>query len=80
MFLANHKKLEAENKVFVSKLNELFQNYLDKKKEKHISEERKSAVRKVLEIVVPLAMVIVLAIIVMAKLRGRKLLINSNRK
>ena len=77
LFLANHKKLEAENKVFVSKLNELFQNYLDKKKEKQISEERKLAVRKVLEIVVPLSMVIVLAIIVMAKLRGRKLLIKQ---
>ena len=73
-YLANHKKPDSENKAFVSKLNELFKNYLDKKKEKNVAEERKATEQKLLRIVIPLSIVLALAIIVMAKLRGWKLL------
>ena len=73
-YLANHKKTDSENKAFVSKLNELFKNYLDKKKEKNVAEERKAIEQKLLRIVIPLSIVLALAIIVMAKLRGWKLL------
>ena len=73
-YLANHKKTDSENKAFVSKLNELFKNYLDKKKEKNVAEERKAIEQKLLRIVIPLSIVLALAIIVMAKLRCWKLL------
>ncbi|MBR5082832.1 MAG: hypothetical protein IKX35_10380 [Bacteroidales bacterium] len=73
-FLANHKKSDAENKAFVSELNKLFQDYLDKKKEIQVEKERKSAVLKVVKIIVPLAVILALLIIVIAKLRRGKLL------
>ena len=74
LFLANHKKLEAEDKAFVSELNKLFQNYLDKKKEIQVEKERKSAVLKVVKIIVPLAVILALLIIVIAKLKRGRLL------
>ena len=74
LFLANHKKLEAEDKAFVSELNKLFQNYLDKKKEIQVEKERKSSVLKVVKIIVPLAVILALLIIVIAKLRRGRLL------
>ena len=73
-FLANHKKSDAENKAFVSELNKLFQNYLDKKKEIQVEKERKSSVLKVVKILVPLAVLFALLIIVIAKLRRGRLL------
>ncbi len=74
LFLANHKKLEAEDKAFVSELNKLFQNYLDKKKEIQVEKERKSAVLKVVKTIVPLAVILALLIIVIAKLKRGRLL------
>ena len=73
-FLAIHKKSDAESKAFVSNLNELFQNYLDQKKEKQTKEERQAAVRNVIKIVVPIFLVVAFVIVVMVKLRGWKLL------
>ena len=73
-FLANHKKSDAENKAFVSELNNLFQQYLDTKKERRVVEEQNAAVRNVLKIIIPLSMVVAFLIIVFAKIRSNNLL------
>ena len=73
-FLANHKKSDAENKAFVSELNKLFQNYLDKKKEIQVEIERKKAIKKAIGIIIPIIVVVALVIVVMARRRSKKLL------
>ena len=73
-FLAIHKKSDAESKAFVSNLNELFQNYLDQKKEKQAEVSREKAIKKVMSILIPIAVIVALAILIFAKLRGKKLL------
>ena len=73
-FLANYKKSDAENKAFVSELNKLFQNYLDKKKEIQVEIERKKAIKKAIGIIIPIIVVVALVIVVMARRRSKKLL------
>ena len=73
-YLANHNKPEAESKAFVSELNKLFQHYLDEKKEIKVEKDRKSAVLKVVKIIVPLAVMLALLIVVIAKLKRGMLL------
>ena len=71
-YLANHKKLEAENKVSVSKLNELFQDYLGQKRERQIEAERKASIRNLLMTAIPIALMASLVVFVLVKHRSRK--------
>ena len=73
-FLSSHKKTEGETKALVSKLEELFKDYLDKIQKKEAEAEQRRSVRKTVRIVVPLAVMVVLAIIILAKLKSKKLL------
>ena len=73
-FLANHKKTEGETKALVSRLEDLFKDYMDKIQKKEAEAERRRSVRMTVRIVVPVAVVIVLAIILLAKLKSKKLL------
>ena len=73
-FLANHKKPEGEDKALVSKLGELSKIYLNQKQEKEAEKKREAAVKKVIEIFVPVAVALALAIITMVKVRSKKLL------
>ena len=73
-FLADFTMAEIEKKKDVSKINEMFKNYLTQKQERHAEEEREKAIKKVIEIIVPIAVVVVLGIVVMAKIRSKKLL------
>ncbi|MBR0123113.1 MAG: hypothetical protein IJM12_04615, partial [Bacteroidales bacterium] len=73
-FLTNHKKPEGEIKALVSKLEELFKDYMDKKQKKEAEAEREGAIKKTIKIIVPIAVVVVLAIIIFAKLKSKKLL------
>lgn len=73
-FLANHKKTEGETKALVSKLEDLFKDYMNQKQKKEAEVERRESVRNTIRIVAPIAVVIVLAIIILAKLKSKKLL------
>lgn len=73
-FLASQKKTDGENKALVSKLDNLFQDYLKQKQEKLTEAEHTKHIRKIVGIIVPIAVLMALAIIVVAKLRSRKLL------
>ncbi|MCQ2320396.1 MAG: HTH domain-containing protein [Bacteroidales bacterium] len=73
-FLANHKVSASENKVLVSQLDNLFQDYLKQKQGKLSEAEHAKHVRKIVGIIVPIAVLLAMAIIIVAKLRSRKLL------
>ena len=73
-FLSGYKKTEGENKAMVSKLEDMFKTHMNQKKEIEAEEARKKSIRKTVEIVVPIAVMVVLGIIVLAKLRGKELL------
>lgn len=70
-FLAEYTMAEIEKKTDVSKINELFKNHLTQKQEKRAEKEREEAVRKVIGIIVPTAIIIILFITIFAKLRGK---------
>jgi len=73
-FLSDHKKSEGETKAFVSKLEAMFKNYINQKQKKEAEEAREKAVRKAMNIIIPVAIGVVLVIIVLAKLGNKKLL------
>ena len=73
-FLSSHKKTEGETKALVSKLEDLFKNYMDKTQKKEAEAERRRFVRKTVRIAMPVAIMLVLAIIILAKLKSKKLL------
>ena len=74
LFLGEHKKPEGEDMAMVSKLEDLYKGYLSQKQKKEAEAERRRSVRKTVRIVVPLAIMVVLAIIILAKLKSKKLL------
>ena len=73
-FLAGFTMSEIEKKKDVSKINEMFKDYLAQKQEKHAELEREKAVKKALEIIIPIAAVVALVIFFVAKRRNKKLL------
>ena len=73
-FLSDHKKSEGETKAFVSKLEAMFKNYINQKQKKEAEEAREKAVRKAMNIIIPVAIGVVLVIIVLAKLGNKTLL------
>ncbi len=73
-FLVEHKKSEGENKALVSKLEDMFKDYMDKKQKKEAEAERERSINKTLKKIVPVAVVVVLTIILFAKLKSKKLL------
>ena len=73
-FLGDHKKPEGEDKALVSKLEALFKEYMNQKQKKEAEEMREMSIKKTIGIIVPIAIVVALSIIVLAKLRSKKLL------
>ena len=74
LFLGDHKKPEGEDMAMVSKLEDSYKGYLNKKQKKEAEAERRDSVRNTIRMVVPIAVVVVLAIIILAKLKSKKLL------
>ena len=70
-YLANFTMAEIEKKADVSKLNELFQNYLLQKQEQKATQEKHKAVLRTVKILVPIALVIAFAIVVMIRRRSK---------
>ena len=62
----------ADNQFLVSKLNDLFQNYLQEKQEVASLHERRKAVRLTLMVLVPLLVAIGLAVAIVMRRRHRK--------
>ena len=76
-YLALHNEAGADNKAMVSKLENVLQNYLDQKQEVQAETERQKSIKKTVWIIVPVAVVVALAIFVMVKVRGKKLLLEQ---
>ena len=73
-FLAEHKKLEGEDKALVSKLEDMFKDYMNQKQEKEAEEAREKSIRKTIEIIVPFTIMIALTVFIVVKLRSKTLL------
>ena len=73
-FLTNQKKSDGENKALVSKLEDMFKDYMNQKQEKEAEEAREKSVMKTVEIIVPIAFMIALAVFIVVKLRSKQLL------
>ena len=73
-FLANHKKSEGESKALTSQLENMFKTYTEQKQAKEAEKKREKSIRKIIGIIVPIAVLLALAIIIVAKRRSRKLL------
>ena len=73
-FLAGFTMAEIEKKKDVSKINEMFKDYLAQKQEKRAGEDREKAIRRVIRIIIPIAIVVALAVVIIAKLRSKELL------
>jgi tetratricopeptide (TPR) repeat protein len=74
LYLALHNETGAENSALVSQLSDLFKTYMSQRQEKEAEAKREAAVKKVLKVIIPIAVVLALAIIVTAKWRSKKLL------
>ena len=70
--LADQKKSEGENKALVSQLEGLFQDYLNQKQEQKATQEKREAVLRTVKILVPIALVVAVAVIVVSRKRGKK--------
>ncbi len=73
-FLTNQKTSDGENKALVSKLEDLYKNYSNQKKEKEAEKAREKSIRKTVGIIVPISMMIALTVFIVVKLRSKKLL------
>ena len=73
-FLGDHKKPEGEDKALVSKLEDMFKDYMNQKQEKEAEEARKKSIKKTIEIIVPFAIMIALTVFIVVKLRSKTLL------
>ena len=73
-FLAGFAVSEIERRTEISKANELFKGYLARRQERRSEEERAKAVKRVIRIVVPLAVAITLAVVCSLALRHKRLL------
>ena len=73
-YLTSRKKLVGENKALVSELEDMFKTYTNQKKEKEAEDARKKSIKRTIEIIIPVAVVVALAIVFIVKLRGRKML------
>jgi hypothetical protein len=71
-FIIEDVAAAAENQKRVSKLNDLFQNYLQEKQEAASLRERRKAVRLTLMVLVPLLVAIGLAVAIVMRRRHRK--------
>ena len=79
-YMTDHKESEGENKALVSKLEDLFKTYTIQKQEKEAEAKRKTAIKKVLGVIIPIAAVLASIIIVLAKMRSKKLLKDQQKE
>ncbi len=73
-FLAEYKKSEGESKAMVSLLENLYQDYQNRKWEKRAEISRQTTIKKAIGIIIPITLAVALAIVVLAKNKSKKLL------
>ena len=73
LFLSNYKKTDGENKALVSKLEDLYKDYSNQKKERQAEIEREKAMKIVWGIIICIA-VVALGVIIVVKRRSKTLL------
>ena len=70
-FLIEDVAAAAENQKQISKLNDLFQNYLQEKQEAASLRERKKAVRTALAVVLPFVVVLAAVVVILMRRRNK---------
>ena len=71
-FLTNHKEPDGENKTLVSRLEDMYKTYIIHEQEKQAEIERQKAVKRVWNIIVPIAVVVLLVVVCVLMLRNKK--------
>ncbi len=71
-YMTSRKKLVGENKALVSRLEDMYKTHMIQEQEKQAETERQKAVRRVRNIIVPIAVVVVLVVICALMLRNKK--------
>ena len=71
-YIVSQKKSEGENMVLVSKLEGLFQDYSINKQKERAEKERLIALMKTIGVIIPIAALVLLFTLTMAKLKGKK--------
>ena len=79
-FLGDYTIREIEKKKDVSKITELFKNYLTQKQEMKAETERKKSINRILKTIIPIVVVVAMTIIVLSKIRSNKLLKEQQTK
>ena len=73
-FLAGFTMAEIEKKTDVSKVDEMFKGHLSMQQEKQAIEERERAIKKTMDIIIPIAVIIALSIFIVVKIWSKNLL------
>lgn len=73
-FLSGFTMLEIEKKTEVSKVNEMFKEHFAKQQEKQAGLNQEKAIKKALEIIIPITVMVALVIFIVTKRRGKRLL------
>lgn len=71
-FLADHIPSEGENKALVSKLNDLFQQYLNQKQERQPEQEIREVVIKIMKWIIPAFLFFAFVIIIAVRNRHKR--------
>ncbi|MCQ2301913.1 MAG: hypothetical protein MJZ94_04725 [Bacteroidales bacterium] len=71
-FLADHYPSEGENKALVSKLNDLFQQYLNQKQERQPEQEIREVVIKIMKWIIPAFLFFAFVIIIAVRNRHKR--------
>ena len=79
-YLAVCNSSGAEDKALVSRLEDLFETYLNQKQERQVMEERKTTVRNVVGTMIPLVFVACLSIIAVTRKKMKKQRQEADRK
>jgi len=72
--LVGNKKSEGEGKALVSRLEDTYKSYINRKQEIQAETDKKKAVKKAIRIIIPIVVVLTLALVAFAKLRSKRLL------
>ncbi len=71
-YIVSQKKSEGENMVLVSKLEGLFQTYSINKQKERAEKERLTVLKKAVGVIIPIAALVLLFTLSMARLKGKK--------
>lgn len=71
-FLAQNKAMDADNKVKTSRLNTLFQDYINRKQTQQAAQEKREAVSRTIKWIIPIAVLIAVGLIIALRHRHKR--------